>query len=60
MDQNVTTQAPADFKQLDAAKVEALRGQLRKMVTQGDVGKMMAISSVEAPTDHSSHTSDGW
>jgi hypothetical protein len=55
-------QAETDLKKLDTQKVEALRGQLRKLLSNGQAHTVQA--SLQAPVEsvpHSSHgDSDGW
>ncbi|QQR48333.1 hypothetical protein JKA73_26055 [Myxococcus xanthus] len=52
------------FKQLDPAKVDALRGQLSMILGRGDFAKISARAAGpvkdQEPQDHTSHTSDGW
>ncbi|ABF92861.1 hypothetical protein MXAN_5169 [Myxococcus xanthus DK 1622] len=51
------------FKQLDPAKVDALRGQLSMILGRGEFPTMSARAGavvVKEPQDHTSHTSDGW
>ncbi|QDF06636.1 hypothetical protein BHS04_26065 [Myxococcus xanthus] len=52
------------FKQLDPAKVDALRGQLSMILGRGDFAQITAraVGPVkdQEPQDHTSHTSDGW
>ncbi|WP_217917400.1 MULTISPECIES: hypothetical protein [Myxococcus] len=48
------------FKQLDPAKVDALRGQLSMILGRGEFPMMSARAVIKEPQDHTSHTSDGW
>ncbi|QQR48334.1 hypothetical protein JKA73_26060 [Myxococcus xanthus] len=50
------------YKQLDPAKVDALRSQLSIILGRGDFAKISARAAapVDYPWEHSNHTSDGW
>ncbi|MCP3102948.1 hypothetical protein LZ198_29125 [Myxococcus sp. K15C18031901] len=62
MTETQVKQADADLKKLDAAKVDALRGQLRTLLSNGQAHTLRA--AVKNPVEqvpHSSHgDSDGW
>ena len=55
-------QQESDLKKLDTEKVEALRGQLRKLLSNGQAHTIQATArELEAQIPHSSHgDSDGW
>jgi hypothetical protein len=56
-------QQESDLKKLDTEKVEALRGQLRKLLSNGQAHTITAYAAPAADQQipHSSHgDSDGW